>query len=227
MPGRTVLLTTGFGMGLLSPVVQMARTLAPAMVVLEDVDLIAEDRGMPFGQTNPLLFELLNELDGLRDDADIIFALTTNRPESLEPALAARPGRIDLAVELPLPDTQGRRRLLELYARGIELRGVDLGAIAARTDGASPAYFKELLRKAALLAVTDGATDGEGAVVTAAHVEAALAELSEGGRLAQRLLGFQPSGEPLDAELPFSPRRPFPSGLPVIETNNVGFPAEP
>lgn len=227
MPGRTVLLTTGFGMGLLSPVVQMARTLAPAMVVLEDVDLIAEDRGMPFGQTNPLLFELLNELDGLRDDADVIFALTTNRPESLEPALAARPGRIDLAVELPLPDSEGRRRLLDLYARGIELRGVDVGDIADRIEGASPAYVKELLRKAALLAVTDHRREGDGAVVTADHVEAALAELSEGGRLAQRLLGFQADGEPSEGELPFPPRRPFPSGLPVIETDTAGFPFEP
>jgi ATP-dependent 26S proteasome regulatory subunit len=45
---------------------------------------------------------------------DIIVVLTTNRPDILEPALAARPGRVDLAVELPLPDAEGRRRLLEL-----------------------------------------------------------------------------------------------------------------
>lgn len=135
MPGRTVILTTGLGMGLLRPVVQMARTLAPSMVVLEDVDLIAEERDrMPHGG-GPLLFELLNEMDGLHDDCDVIFVLTTNRPDILEPALAARPGRIDLAVELPLPDADGRRRLLALYARGLELRDVDLGAIAERTAG--------------------------------------------------------------------------------------------
>ena len=133
MAGRTVILTTGLGMGLLQPAVQLARLLAPSMVVLEDVDLIAEERGMPFGHTGPLLFELLNEMDGLRDDSDVIFVLTTNRPDILEPALAARPGRVDLAVELPLPDEEGRRRLLELYARGLELRAVDLGAVVART----------------------------------------------------------------------------------------------
>ena len=212
MPGRTVLLTTGRGMGLLQTVVQMARTLAPAMVVLEDVDLIAEERGQPFGRTGPLLFELLNEMDGLRDDCDVIFALTTNRVDILEPALAARPGRIDLAVELPLPDAEGRRRLLALYARGLALRDVHLDALVAQTEGASPAYIKESLRKAAVLAAPDGAD----MVVTGAHLEAALAELQEGGRLAQRLLGFGPAQEPADHAGVSSPSRPVtPTGFPV------------
>ena len=216
MPGRTVILTTGLGLGLLQPVAQLARSLAPSMVVIEDIDLIAEERGHPFGHTGPLLFELLNEMDGLRDDSDIIFALTTNRPDILEPALAARPGRVDLAAELPLPDAQGRRRLLALYARGLELRDVDLDAIVARTEGATPAYIKELLRKAAVLAATER-TDGAGVVVTAAHLEAALAELDEGGRLAQRLLGLRP-GEPTPgaAELSPSARPMAPTGFPVV-----------
>jgi DNA polymerase III delta prime subunit len=197
MPGRTVILTTGLGLGLLQPIVQLARSLAPSMVVIEDIDLIAQERGQPFGHAGPLLFELLNEMDGLRDDSDIIFALTTNRPDILEPALAARPGRIDLAVELPLPDAQGRRLLLQLYARGLQLQDVDLDAIVARTEGATPAYFKELLRKAAVLAAAESADGAEhrDLVVTAAHLETALAELDEGGRLAQRLLGLHP-GEP-------------------------------
>ena len=206
MPGRTVLLTTGAGMGLLRPVVQLARKLVPSMVVLEDVDLIAEERGMPFGHTGPLLFELLNEMDGLRDDSDIIFVLTTNRPDILEPALAARPGRIDLAVELPLPDATGRRRLLELYARGLELQDIDLDSIVRRIEGATPAYIKELLRKAAVLAAEEGAAPA----VTGAQLETALAELDEGGRLAQRLLGFR-SGQ----KSPEPSRPTMPTGFPV------------
>jgi hypothetical protein len=186
MPGRTVILTTGLGMGLLHQVAQMARSLAPSMVVLEDVDLIAEERGTPFGPSGPLLFELLNEMDGLRDDADVIFALTTNRPDVLEPALAARPGRIDLAVELPLPNEEGRRRLLDLYARGLTVDSADLETLVARTKRASAAFIKELLRKAALLA----ATEDEAMVVTAAHLDQALAELTEGRKLSQKILGF-------------------------------------
>jgi DNA polymerase III delta prime subunit len=209
MPGRTTILTTGLGMGLLQPAVGLARALAPSMVVLEDVDLIAEERGRP-GGVGPLLFELLNEMDGLRDDADIIFALTTNRPEILEPALAARPGRVDLVVELPLPDEAGRRRLLELYARGLQVRDVAWDEIVAQTAGATPAYIKELLRKSAVLAAAEEGT----VVVTGAHVEAALTELAEGGRLAQRLLGFHPAHNSAEA-VAAGPSHPMPpTGFP-------------
>ena len=78
-----------------------------------------------------------------------------------------------------------------------------------RTESASPAYIKELLRKAAVLA----AAEGPGLIVTGAHFEAALAELDEGGRLAQRLLGFRPAEEPADQTTP-SFRSPMPSGFP-------------
>jgi hypothetical protein len=216
MRGRTVLLTTGLGLGLLRPVTQMARALAPTMVVLEDVDLIAEGRGMPYGHSSPLLFELLNEMDGLQEDNDIIFVLTTNRPEALEPALAARPGRVDLAVELPLPDGPSRRRLLERYARGLQLENVDLDAIAERIGGATPAYIKELLRKAAVIA----AASDSGTLITEEHIETALSELDEGGRLARRLLGFRAADEPDEGTaIPPFGQRAMPSGFPAAHVS--------
>ncbi len=82
--------------------------------MVEDVDLIAEERGHYPGQ-NPMLFELLNEMDGLGSDIDVTFLLTTNRADLLEEALAARPGRVDHAAELPVPDEAARARLLRLY----------------------------------------------------------------------------------------------------------------
>jgi ATPase family associated with various cellular activities (AAA) len=217
MPERTTLLTTGSGMGLIQTVAAMARQLAPSMVVLEDVDLVAQERTTPGFGARPVLFELLNEMDGLRDDQDVIFVLTTNRPDILEPALAARPGRIDLAIELPLPDAEGRRRLLDLYSRGVTLDGVDVGGLADRTEGATPAYIKELLRKATLQSL-DG---GSGTVLRQADVEAALEELAQGGRLAERILGFrpEPAGTP-SHQMPFPPP---PSAIPGMAT---GFPAQ-
>jgi hypothetical protein len=217
MPDRTTLLTTGSGMGLIQTVAAMARKLAPSMVVLEDVDLVAQERTTPGFGARPVLFELLNEMDGLRDDEDVIFVLTTNRPDILEPALAARPGRIDLAIELPLPDAAGRRRLLELYSRGLALDGVDIAGLAERTEGATPAYIKELLRKAMLRAL-DG---GSGVVLRQADVEAALEELAQGGRLAERILGFRP--EPAGPQTPQMPFGPPPSSMPGVAT---GFPAQ-
>jgi ATP-dependent 26S proteasome regulatory subunit len=206
--GRTVLLTTGRGLGMISSVAQMARILQPSTVVVEDVDLIAQERGMPGVQTQPLLFELLNEMDGLRDDVDVLFVLTTNRPDILEPALAARPGRVDLAVALPLPDAEARRKLFALYARGLRLDVNDLDPFIARTEGASPAYIKELLRKAAVFGAIDG--DGTTVRITDKHLDQAMDELTEGGRLAERIAGFTRPGEEGPPPGPIGP-----SGFPV------------
>jgi ATPase family associated with various cellular activities (AAA) len=188
MRDRTALLLTGRGLGMIGQTCAMARALQPSIVVLEDVDLIAEERTKG-GCATPVLFELLNEMDGLSDDVDVLFLLTTNRPDLLEPALASRPGRVDQAIEIPLPDESGRRRLFELYGRGLTLRVADMPRFIARTQGASAAFIRELLRKAALFAAGSG--DGE-IVVTDRHLDDALHELVvEGGDLTRSLLGFQ------------------------------------
>lgn len=185
MPDRTVLLITGRSMGLLEQACAMARMLQPATVILEDVDLIAEERTRQNAGCAPLLFELLNQMDGLADDADILFVLTTNRPDLLEPALAARPGRIDQAVEVPLPDAECRRRLFELYGRGLKVAAA-VEPYVDRTAGASAAFIRELHRKAALFAADDGGL----AEVKAKHFDEALHEmLVEGGDLTKSLLG--------------------------------------
>jgi SpoVK/Ycf46/Vps4 family AAA+-type ATPase len=151
----TIIVLAGGALGAVGPVSRMARELEPSLVVLEDVDLVAEERTMDHGG-GPILFELLNELDGMADDADVAVVLTTNRPDLLEPALAARPGRVDLAVEIPLPDLESRRRLFDLYARGMRLDTPDLDAVAARTGGVTASFFRELLRQAALEAAERG-----------------------------------------------------------------------
>jgi len=186
MRERTVLILTGASLSAIGSACRVARELAPSMVVMEDVDLVALDRDEH--ESNALLFELLNEMDGMQEDLDVIFVLTTNRADRLEPALAARPGRVDLACELPIPDAAGRTRLLELYGAGLTLGSEDLPALVADTDGASPAFIRELLRRAALLASEK--SDGE-LIIDAAILQAALRELtSDGGPLTARLLGM-------------------------------------
>lgn len=190
MKGRTVFLVTGFGQGLIESTCQMARALAPATIIIEDVDLIGRDRELVC--SNPLLYELLNQMDGLAEDTDILFILTTNRPAVLEPALTSRPGRIDLAIELPLPDAHCRRRLFELYSRGLPVEQADWEPLIAKTEGASPAFIRELLRTAALFA----ADRGEPLRVGRADLEEALRELTiRGGLLTRRVLGFHTEEE--------------------------------
>ena len=94
-----------------------------------------------------LLNKLLNEMDGLKEEADILFILTTNRPEALERALASRPGRVDQAIEFPLPDEEGREKLVRLYARGVERADDVVRAIVRRTEKVSAAFIKELMRR--------------------------------------------------------------------------------
>jgi len=191
MPERTTILLTGQSLGLIGRSCSFARMLEPSVVVIEDVDLVAEGRQQSGrGCHTPLLLDLLNSMDGLTDDCNVLFLLTTNRPEVLEPALAARPGRVDQAVELSLPDEAARRRLFELYARGLTARGDPFPALAKRTEGVSGAFIRELMRRAALAAVR---TDGE-LEVDAQHLNDALNELAvDGGEFTRTFLGFRPS----------------------------------
>jgi ATPase family associated with various cellular activities (AAA) len=184
---RTVLLLTGRGQGMIEQSCALARSLQPAIVILEDVDLVAEERARPGAAcAGPLLFELLNQMDGLADDADVLFLLTTNRPDILEPALAARPGRVDQAIEIPLPDAECRRRLFELYSEKLRLGRVNWETFVNRTERASAAFIREMMRKAALFAADESSDSVEDR-----HLDEAIHELVvEGGSLTQRLLGF-------------------------------------
>jgi ATPase family associated with various cellular activities (AAA) len=183
LEGRTVIILTGSALGLIGEACSIARELQPAMVVLEDIDLVAQERTMENSPTS-LLFQLLNEMDGIGEDADVIFLMTTNRADLLEPALAARPGRVDQAVELPLPDEEARARLLSLFGSGLDLRLEDEGAVVAATAGVSPAFLRELVRKAALQAAVAGSDRVEDA-----HFSAALALLESGGPITRAMLG--------------------------------------
>ncbi|WP_395740108.1 AAA family ATPase [Prosthecobacter sp.] len=187
LPEHTTLLITADQVGMLDEYMQLARFLQPAMVVLEDVDLIARART---SMRNPceesLLNKLLNEMDGLREDAALLFVLTTNRPQELEAALAARPGRVDQAIEFPLPDAEGRAKLVKLYAGGLELNDKVTTLIVRKTQNASAAFIKELMRRAAQVMLRSGT----GKKLHLPEVEAALDEmLFSGGSLNAKLLG--------------------------------------
>lgn len=127
----TVVLLSGTSLRFVGEATELARALQPAVVVLEDVDLVALDRNLHEGPQPPL-FTVMEAMDGLEGDSDIAFVLTTNRADLLEPALAQRPGRVDLAVEIPLPDLPQRRRLAALCSRS--LAGFSEAALDAVAD---------------------------------------------------------------------------------------------
>ncbi|MEV0585015.1 ATP-binding protein [Nonomuraea sp. NPDC050310] len=201
LPEVTVLLMAGTALRFVSEAAALARRLQPAIVVLEDVDLVARDRGFsPEG--SPLLFTLFDAMDGVVSEADVTFVLTTNRVEILEDALANRPGRVDLAIEVPKPDARARRALLELYSRGLRLEA-DLEPVVERTEGMTASFFKELLRRTVLAALAE---NGQVGVLTSAHLDAALTEmLSAREALTRSMLGAgEGSGAGVHEALPMA-----------------------
>jgi len=187
LPNHTTLLVTAEQVSLIGEYFRLARFLQPSMMVIEDVDLIGRERtGMRNGFEEILLNSLLNEMDGLREDSEVLFILTTNRPEQIEPALVSRPGRIDQAIEFPLPDEEGRAKLTKLYARNLQISDELLDLIVRRTKGVSAAFIKELMRRCAQFQIESSG----GNVLAQSSVDSALEEmLFAGGTLNRRLLG--------------------------------------
>jgi MoxR-like ATPase len=228
LPGTTVLLLSGSSMHLIGSVTALARELEPSVVVLEDVDLVAEHRG-GFPGASPVLFELLDAMDGAAADADLLFLLTTNRPDLLEPALAARPGRIDVAVEIGLPDAGARRRLFELYARGVplEVTAADVDAAVERTEGVTASFLKELVRRAVLESLDDDLAVGAGGAVrtvTGAHLARALDDLLDSAQGVTRALLGVPGDQ---SAAPFPPTGGVRPGLAPGYDDDFGMPPFP
>jgi hypothetical protein len=187
LPNHTTLLVTAEQVGMIGEYFRLARFLQPSLMVIEDVDLIARERTqMRNAGEEVLLNRLLNEMDGLQEDSEVLFILTTNRPDQIEPALISRPGRIDQAIEFPLPDEEGRTKLTKLYARDLEVPDGLLELIVRRTRGVSGAFIKELMRRSAQFQIESGA----GTQLSESVVNSALEEmLFTGGALNRRLLG--------------------------------------
>jgi cell division protease FtsH len=194
-----VFVLSGQGLRLFGQACSLARLLEPSLVVLEDVDLVAADRSFgPMG--NPLLFELLNQIDGLGEDVDVTFLLTTNRVDILERALSERPGRVDVAVEIAVPDSDGRLRLFRLYGKHLgvaELSDDDLAPASRATEGRTATYIREVVRRAAMAAAF---AEGTAALrVSGEMLERAASELlADRSALTRSLLGgpFEPDAEP-------------------------------
>lgn len=190
------MLLSGTTLHLLGVAAKLAAATQPAIVVLEDCDLIAEARG---GDSGGVLFEMLEAMDGVSGDVDVTFLLTTNRVDLLERALVERPGRVDLAVEIERPDLDGRRRLFELYAADLLAAG-SLGEgtaklVAERTEGVTASFTKELIRRSVIQGLRRDRPACEEDVL------AALDEmLSDAEHLTRRLLGGGPGVPPWAAE---------------------------
>ena len=157
-----------------SKLFKRARQVSPTVILIDEIDALAPARGGSFGDSNVterVVNTLLAEMDGLEELQGVVVIGATNRPTLLDPALL-RPGRFDEIVYVPVPDAEGRRTILGIQTKGMPLAGgVDLDALAERTERFSGADLENLVRKAGLLALR---ADLDTETVTAANFDAAL-----------------------------------------------------
>ena len=191
---HTTFLVTAEQIGLIATYFRLARLFAPSIIVIEDADLIARQRDELNSTCDEVMLNrLLNEMDGLRLEAEIFVIMTTNRPHTLEAALVQRPGRVDHAIEVPVPDADCRARLFRLYGSALSVDDATLAGLVERTEGVSAAFIKEVARRLAQHSI--GAN--RPGRIDAGALDAVLDEmLSERDGLSLRLLGGQPGGVP-------------------------------
>ncbi|QRV02977.1 ATP-dependent zinc metalloprotease FtsH [Arcanobacterium phocisimile] len=139
-----------------------AKKIAPAIIFVDEIDAVGRNRGQGMGGGNDereqTLNQLLVEMDGFDERANVIVIAATNRPDVLDPALL-RPGRFDRQIAVAVPDLKGRAAILKVHAEGKPLaEGVELESIARRTPGFAGAELANLLNEAALLATRRGHT---------------------------------------------------------------------
>jgi len=152
-------LFVGIGASRVRDLFKVAKTAAPAIIFIDEIDAVGRHRGTGLGGGNDereqTLNQILVEMDGFEPHEKVIVIAATNRPDVLDPALL-RPGRFDRRVFLDLPDIRGRKDILNIHAKGKPLaEDVVLDLIAERTPGFSGADLQNLMNEAAILAARE------------------------------------------------------------------------
>jgi cell division protease FtsH len=150
----------GVGASRVRDLFEQAKQAAPCIVFMDEIDAVGRHRGAGLGgghdEREQTLNQLLVEMDGFELKDNIILIAATNRPDILDPALL-RPGRFDRQIVVDRPDRTGRRKILEVHAKGKPLASeIDLDALAAGTPGFTGADLANLVNEAALLAARRG-----------------------------------------------------------------------
>jgi len=153
----------GVGASRVRDLFEQAKSNAPCIVFIDEIDAVGRQRGAGLGGGNDereqTLNQLLTEMDGFEGNTGIIIIAATNRPDVLDAALL-RPGRFDRQVVVDRPDYAGRLEILKVHARGKTLaKDVDLDKIARRTPGFTGADLSNLLNEAAILAARRNLTE--------------------------------------------------------------------
>jgi cell division protease FtsH len=156
-------------------VCEMAKSLSPCMLIIEDIDWIAEERAE--SQNAASVIQLMNYLDGVQEFSDIVTLATTNNADKIEDAIKNRPGRFDRVITIPKPNKSGRAKMFERFTKDFIIENVDINKFITDTDGMSGAHVKDVCITAALNAIRAMSVKGKIAVVTQSHFNQAIKEI--------------------------------------------------
>jgi cell division protease FtsH len=177
----------GVGASRVRDLFEQAKTNAPAIIFVDEIDAVGRHRGAGLGgghdEREQTLNQLLVEMDGFDVKGGVILIAATNRPDILDPALL-RPGRFDRQIVVDRPDLEGRKGILRVHARGKPLGpDVDLDVIARRTPGFTGADLANVINEAALLTARNNLKQ-----ITAAMLEEAIDRVIAGPERKTRLM---------------------------------------
>lgn len=169
----------GVGASRVRDLFDTAKKASPSIIFIDEIDAIGRQRGAGLGgghdEREQTLNQILVEMDGFDQMANVIVIASTNRPDVLDPALL-RPGRFDRRVIIDLPDLEGRKAIMNIHMRNKPIgRDVDVVKLARRTVGFSGADLENMLNEAAIAAARKDAKE-----ITATDLEDAATKVKMG-----------------------------------------------
>jgi len=152
----------GEGARLVRDLFELASERQPAIIFIDEIDAIAakrtESKTSGDAEVQRTMMQLLSEMDGFDDRGEIRIIAATNRFDMLDRAIL-RPGRFDRLIEVPNPNHEGRKRIMEIHTREMQVDdGTDFDALADQTEGCSGAELESLATEAGMFAIRDGRT---------------------------------------------------------------------
>ncbi|QPV64488.1 proteasome-activating nucleotidase [Halosimplex litoreum] len=179
----------GEGSRLVRDLFELASEREPAIIFIDEIDAVAakrtESKTSGDAEVQRTMMQLLSEMDGFEDRGEIRLIAATNRFDMLDRAIL-RPGRFDRLIEVPEPDAEGRKRILEIHTQDMSLADdVDFELLAEETAGFSGAELASLATEAGMFSIRDGRTD-----VRTGDFEDALEKIEEGDQTEGQPVAF-------------------------------------